>query len=154
MNKLLGIIFIILYWNCSGESASNKGEKDQAAKIVSVSAFGEVQNYTFKVGISSPDLGCDQYADWWEVVDLEGNLIYRRILLHSHVNEQPFVRSGGPVAIDENQTVIVRAHMNNSGYGMQAFQGNIKKGFQQIKLEEGFAADLETQAPLPSECAF
>ena len=57
--------------------------------------------------VASPDTGCDQYANWWEVITEDGALIYRRILGHSHVNEQPFIRSGVGVVIDENQVVIV-----------------------------------------------
>lgn len=124
------------------------------ASIVSVTTSGESQNYTFSVGISSPDTGCEQYANWWEVITEEGTLIYRRILGHSHVNEQPFIRSGGIVVISENQVVIIRAHMNNSGYGTTVFKGSVAEGFTEQTLDSNFATDLETQQPLPDNCAF
>ena len=57
------------------------------ASVTEISWTGEEHNYTFSVTLRSPDTGCEQYADWWEIIDLEGNLIYRRILGHSHVNE-------------------------------------------------------------------
>ncbi len=81
------------------------------AKVLSVKAQGKAQNYTFNVGISSPDTGCEQYANWWEVLNEEGKLLYRRILAHSHVKEQPFERSGGPVTVNDNEIVIIRAHV-------------------------------------------
>jgi hypothetical protein len=124
------------------------------ADVISVGVSGEEGVYRFSVGISSPDTGCDQYADWWEVVSQDGELIYRRILLHSHVNEQPFVRSGGPVSIAPDSVVIVRAHMNTGGYGGAAFQGSVRSGFGETDLDPEFATDLAKEPPLPDDCAF
>jgi hypothetical protein len=106
------------------------------------------------VGIESPDQGCEQYADWWEVVSEEGELVYRRILLHSHVDEQPFVRSGGPVEIEQGTTVWVRAHMQPGGYGGQAFRGSPEAGFAPAEPPPGLGQDLAEQPPLPDGCAF
>ena len=39
------------------------------------------------------DTGWEHYADAWRVVDTDGNELGIRILLHPHVNEQPFTRS-------------------------------------------------------------
>lgn len=124
------------------------------ADVVSVEVSGGSQAYTFSVGISSPDTGCDQYADWWEVISEEGALIYRRILAHSHVDEQPFVRSGGKISISDSQTVIIRAHMNKAGYGGQALKGSVKRGFTKVVLDKSFARQLEKQPPLPEGCDF
>lgn len=124
------------------------------ADVISVDVSGEESAYRFSVGISSPDTGCDQYADWWEVVSQEGELIYRRILLHSHVEEQPFVRSGGPVSIAVDSVVIVRAHMNTDGYGGAAFQGSVQSGFSETDLDPDFAAELAEEPPFPEDCAF
>lgn len=124
------------------------------AMVLSVDVKGEPGAYSFSVQISSPDEGCSQYADWWEVVSLEGDLIYRRVLLHSHVGEQPFTRSGGPIAIDPQTEVFVRAHMNTSGYSTQAMKGSLEKGFAQVELDPDFAQDLSEQPPLPEDCAF
>lgn len=124
------------------------------ANVLTVKATGKPNVYQFEVEISSPDTGCDQYADWWEVLSEDGQLLYRRVLLHSHVDEQPFTRSGGPVPIDENTVVIVRAHMNKSGYGGHALKGSVISGFKSFKVQAGFAAEVETQPPLPDGCAF
>jgi hypothetical protein len=129
-------------------------EDRQNADIVSVKGTGTPQNYTFHVEVSSPDKGCNQYANWWEVLSPNGELLYRRILGHSHVNEQPFIRSGGEVKINKDEIVIIRAHMNNFGYGGIAFKGSVENGFVQVSIDKKFALTVENQSPLPSGCAF
>lgn len=127
---------------------------EPVADLVSVAVTGEPGNYTFAVTISSADTGCEQYADWWEVVDAKtGELIYRRILAHSHVNEQPFTRSGGPVAIDAAQAVVIRAHMGGlqSHYGGQTLGGSVDSGLQPVV---DALPGLENIEPLPRGCAY
>lgn len=123
------------------------------ADVISVQVSGDPEAYRFAVGISSPDEGCELYADWWEVLAEDGRLLYRRILTHSHVDEQPFVRSGGPVEIGNDTVVWVRAHMHG-GYGGQAMKGTARSGFEAFDLEPGFAPGAEGVAPLPAGCAF
>jgi len=129
-------------------------QETPSADIISLDVSGDPDAYRFSVGVRSPDLGCEQFADWWEVIDEQGDLIYRRILLHSHAGEQPFVRSGGPVPIAPEDVVLVRAHMHPSGYGCVAFKGSIQTGFQEIELSPDFASELENSPPLPEGCAF
>jgi len=124
------------------------------ADVRTVSVSGEPNAYRFSVEIQSPDLGCEQYADWWEVLSVEGELLYRRILAHSHVNEQPFVRSGGPVPIAPDTVVWVRAHMHPGGYGGVAFKGSVEGGFQAADYAPDFALDAAETPPLPEGCAF
>jgi hypothetical protein len=123
-------------------------------EILSLNVTGEQGAYNYSVTIRSPDEGCSQYADWWEVISQEGELFYRRILLHSHADEQPFTRSGGPVPIDAETIVLVRAHMHPSGYGGLAMKGSVVGGFEPIELSEDFAADLVETPPLPEGCGF
>ena len=146
--------FLIFFlFSCSGSDTSELPQR-KFAEITKVTASGAENNYRFSVTISSPDTGCDQYADWWEVVSESGELIYRRILLHSHVNEQPFTRSGGSVQISEDQVVWVRAHMNNSGYGGQAMKGSVTDGFEIAEFPENIGSELEQEEPLPNGCNF
>ena len=122
-----------------------------------IMVIGSENNYNFSVTLESPDSGCGQYANWWEVVSEDGKtLIYRRILGHSHVDEQPFTRSGGGVEIDANREVIIRGHMHPTGYGQGviAMKGSVANGFSTYKLEEEFGIALENTAPQPSGCAF
>ncbi len=151
----LQILFVLLI-SCgsSNETSTIQPTNGEKAAIVSVSASGNENAYTFNVGISSPDKGCNQYANWWEVLSENGELIYRRILGHSHVNEQPFTRFGGSVTITKDQIVIIRAHMNTSSYGTKTFKGSVSSGFTAFETEQNFANGLATQDPLPSGCAF
>ena len=122
--------------------------------VQNVTSTGQENNYSLNVTLASPDTGCDQYADWWEIVTESGELIYRRILTHSHVNEQPFTRSGSNINITADQIVIIRGHVNNLGYGTTVFKGSINTGFETEILEEGFASSLSESEPLPTGCAF
>ncbi len=124
------------------------------ANVISVQVTGDPKSYQFSVGISSPDEGCDQYADWWEVLTGEGQLVYRRILAHSHVDEQPFVRSGGPIAIGPDTEVLIRAHMYPGGYGGRVMRGTVSGGFEAVEIDVEFAAGLERAPPQPTGCAF
>jgi hypothetical protein len=126
----------------------------QLADVQSVQVSGEPSAYQFAVELASPDTGCEQYADWWEVVGQDGELLYRRILLHSHVDEQPFTRSGGPVEIEADEVVYVRAHMNTVGYGGAVMRGTVQGGFEPVEVEAGFGSDLERVPPQPEDCAF
>ncbi len=137
-----------------GEEEMMTAEKEILANIISVNVTGSSNQYQFNVAISSPDTGCEQYADWWEVLDENGNLIYRRILLHSHVNDQPFTRSGGPVDVDPDTVVIIRAHMNQAGYGGSSMKGTAETEFTIVDLPPDFAPGIEEEPPLPTGCNF
>ena len=128
--------------------------KIQGAEVIAVQASGQPGSYQFNVTVKSPDTGCKQYADWWEVVSTDGKLLYRRVLLHSHVDEQPFTRSGGPVPIQPDTQVWVRAHMNTSGYGGAVLKGSVKDGFKPAMPDAEFATGLAKQEPLPDGCDF
>lgn len=128
--------------------------KPKFADVLSINVTGESGSYQFAVEVSSPDTGCEQYADWWEVLSEDGQLLYRRVLLHSHVSEQPFTRSGGPVKIKADTVVFVRAHMNTVGYGGLLMVGTAQGGFNPVDVETGFGSRLERVPPLPEDCAF
>ena len=140
--------------NIGMEKEEMQETTEGVAQVTDVSVSGEENQYTFSVTISSPDLGCRQYADWWEIIDLDGNLIYRRILAHSHVNEQPFTRSGASIDIDSETVIYIRAHMNTTSYGSKVFKGSISAGFIAAQLDSEFAEGLTEVNPLPDKCAF
>lgn len=134
--------------------APDSGSGAVRADVVEVSVTGSAGNYSFSVALRSDDLGCKQYADWWEVLSADGTLVYRRILTHSHVSEQPFTRSGGPVDVQPDEVVLVRGHMNTGGYDGGVMRGTAASGFVTVDVEDGFAADVESLNPQPSGCLF
>nr|PZN27556.1 MAG: hypothetical protein DIU78_04785 [Pseudomonadota bacterium] len=135
------------------------------ANVTAVSATGSSGSYTFSVSVESADIDCTQYADFWEVLDTTGTLVYRRILEHSHTDANgttdpdapgnTFTRSGGPVAVTEDREVIVRAHMSNAGYNGVAMRGSVATGFVAAPdIGSDFAADVEDDPPQPGTCQF
>ena len=136
------------------EEETSADDPSALADVIAVDVSGSEGSYTFAVTLSSPDTGCDRYANWWEVLDRDGNLIYRRILGHSRVDEQPFTRSGGPVDVAADQVVFVRAYMHPTGYGGIAFTGTAADGFQAAPELPSIDPGVESADPQPDGCAF
>ena len=124
------------------------------ADVIDVSISGVAGDYSLSVTVASPDIGCSPYVDWWEVISEEGELLTRRVLLHAHVDEQPFTRSMGGLKVQPGEQVMIRAHMNDAGYGSTVMRGTVADGFSQGELDGQFAGELETQRPLPGNCTF
>ncbi|MGF1662257.1 MAG: hypothetical protein ACFCVG_07255 [Kineosporiaceae bacterium] len=125
-----------------------------AADVVAVEVTGEPGDYAFTVTVRSPDTGCERYADFWEVVGTDGDLLYRRVLAHSHVDEQPFTRGGGPVPAAAGDRLVVRAHMSSGGYGGTVAVGTPAGGFSITEGDPDLAPGLATASPTPEGCAF
>jgi hypothetical protein len=91
------------------------GEADVVA--VDVQKSGD-NTYHFEVTVSHTDEGWEHYADGWDILDPDGNVLGTRTLYHPHVNEQPFTRSLSGVKIPgEVKQVTVRAHDSVHKYG-------------------------------------
>ncbi|MEM9068075.1 MAG: hypothetical protein AAGE52_06190 [Myxococcota bacterium] len=144
----------LLVLACATGGCATTAADAPVADVQAVGASGDSGAYSFSVTLRSDETGCDRYANWWEVLRPDGALIYRRILAHSHVNEQPFTRSGGPVAIEPGDEVIVRAHLHPQGYVGRVLRGSVADGFALWDAPTGFAREAERAAPQPSGCAF
>ena len=143
---------VLLFLACDAGAPPHTQETTSALADV---VAAEVSGDQLAVTVRSPETGCAQYADWWEVVTPEGALVYRRVLGHSHPDEQPFTRSGGPVVAAPDAVLIVRAHMHPGGYGGAALQGTLAGGFSApASVDASFAPGLAVQPPLPEGCAF
>jgi len=130
-------------------------EDTPLADVVGVAVTGTEEAYVFSVTVRSDETGCDRYADWWEIITPAGQLVYRRILQHSHPDEQPFTRaSETPVAVSSTADLYVRAHLSPGGYNGTVFGGTVANGFAEVSLDVGFAGDLASLAPQPEACLF
>jgi hypothetical protein len=93
----------------------NAGEADVLKVKVKKSSH---DTYTFNVTVLHKDSGWDHYANKWEVTTLDGKVLAERILLHPHVNEQPFTRSLSGVKIPQGiESVKICAHDLVHEYG-------------------------------------
>jgi len=151
--------------SASVDDSGTTAARGSYANVTAVQVTGSPSAYRFAVSIESADLDCTQYANWWEVLSEDGALLYRRILEHSHTDENgtsdpeapgnTFTRDGGPIAVESETSVLVRAHMSNAGYSGRAMQGSPNGGFAEVSnLSRDFAADVESAAPQPAGCAF
>lgn len=96
-------------------TVSLAGEAD-VLKVEVVAASGGA--FSFHVTVAHEDSGWDHYADKWQVIGPGGAVLGERVLLHPHVNEQPFTRSLSGVLIPEGiNSVTLRAGDNVHDFG-------------------------------------
>jgi hypothetical protein len=113
MRLLVLMLTVALIGACS---TSDPGEG--CADVVGVELEVEPDGrFTIAVSVRSADTGWDKYADVWEVVGPDGEVLATRTLAHPHVDEQPFTRSLSGVAIPESAPfVTVRARDSIEGF--------------------------------------
>ena len=81
----------------------------------------------FHVTVRHADEGWEHYADRWEVLTLDGEVLGTRELAHPHDNEQPFTRSLRGVRVPEGvDEVILRARDSRHGYGGETMSVSLK----------------------------
>ncbi len=97
------------------------------ATIEAVEARASGKAWSFSVTLRHGDTGWDDYADGWRVVTEDGTELGLRVLYHPHVEEQPFTRSLGGVAIPDGvETVYIEARTNADGWGAARFPVSLK----------------------------
>ena len=74
-----------------------------------------------------------QYADWWQVENLSGNILGKRILTHGH-GTNPFTRSATIEVPPDIESVIIRGHDMLHGFGGQILQLNMLTGEKSIRV--------------------
>ncbi|OGL14146.1 MAG: hypothetical protein A3F92_00750 [Candidatus Rokubacteria bacterium RIFCSPLOWO2_12_FULL_71_22] len=88
------------------------------ADVVAVQATRERDDvWTFSVTVRHDDRDPDHWADWWRVRTADGRELGRRVLLHSHVDEQPFTRDARIRVPRDVRIVFVEAHDRVHGLG-------------------------------------
>jgi len=109
---LIGALMIGAALPLSGELSAGEVE------ILEVSADQTGSgSWRFSVTLRHADEGWDHYADLWQVLTPDGNLLGERVLAHPHVDEQPFTRSLGNVEIPEGMSQVrIRARDSVHGF--------------------------------------
>ena len=109
------LVFSVLFANLMFISIANADE----VSILNVESHCRDNICSFDVTLEHDDSGWDHYADLWQILSDDGTVLGKRVLLHPHVNEQPFTRSLNGVNIPNGiNTVWIEAH--DSVHGMSA----------------------------------
>ena len=109
MTRILLVLALLL-----APAPSFAGKAD-VIKVEVVQERGE--QWTFVVTVRHDDKDPDHWADWWIVRTPKGQELGRRVLLHSHVDEQPFTRDERIRIPREITVVVVEAHDKVHAYG-------------------------------------
>ena len=89
----------------------------ESPQILDVTVTKTGMTWRMDVTIAHDDTGWDHYADGWEVLDVSGNRLGYRELMHPHVEEQPFTRSLSSLVVpDGTREVFVRTHCSVEGW--------------------------------------
>lgn len=105
---LLVALLLWPVWLWAGQPVVERAQADLAG----------TGTYRFSVTIRHADEGWDHYANGYEILDLQGNVLGTRVLAHPHEHEQPFTRSVSGVKIPASvDQVQIRAQDSLHGYG-------------------------------------
>ena len=114
MNRLLVVVFLVTSY-----LPAFAGEADILDVAVSCNSESICR---FDVTVKHDDEGWEHYANRWEVLSPDGEILATRVLAHPHVNEQPFTRSLTNVKIPSDLVeVVFRAHDLIHEYGGKEF---------------------------------
>jgi len=95
--------------------------------------FRQNTDSSWSVGVTlkHTDTGWDHYADRWQVEDEQGNSLGYRLLMHPHVNQQPFTRRLVGLSLPkEITTVYIRAHDKVHGWTKTRLKVDLKAAKQ------------------------
>jgi len=107
------LILALGCWLCAGVASAGQAHVLKAE--IERQADGL---FVISATLRHEDTGWGHYADRWEVIGPQGQLLGKRVLWHPHVEEQPFSRSLSGIRIQSTDTwVKIRAHDSMHGYG-------------------------------------
>lgn len=115
MKKAFSIAAMIAFAGAAATFADARADEAEVL-AVNVTKIGDGV-YRFDVTVSHADAGWSHYADRWQVLSEDGDVLGERVLLHPHDNEQPFTRAEAVKVPPGTARVRVRAHDNVHGFG-------------------------------------
>lgn len=108
-----------------GAGPAGAGEADVLDVAVSRDEAGA---YRFEVTVRHDDAGWEHFANRWEIVAPDGEVLATRALRHPHDTEQPFTRSlSGVMLPDDIDHVVVRAHDSRHQLGGQEVRVDLER---------------------------
>ncbi|HEY5657039.1 MAG TPA: hypothetical protein VIY27_04550 [Myxococcota bacterium] len=108
--------------------AAAQGARAGKADVLSVKAECKESKCRFLATVRHADEGWSHYANRWEVLDMDGNVLTTRVLTHPHVEQQPFTRAKDWTEIPPEITrVRVRAHDSVHGYGGEEVEVGLER---------------------------
>jgi hypothetical protein len=119
-NALAACLFVLTVFNTA--------EADNVRILAADFHNSGGDNWSVKVTLKHGDTGWNHYADNWRVVDDEGNILGDRVLLHPHIDEQPFTRGLGNMKVPEGTaTVYIQAHDKVHGWTPSRLKVDLSK---------------------------
>jgi hypothetical protein len=123
------------------------GEADVIAVTAHCTTIGTCD---FDATVLHADVGFGHYADRFEVLAPDGEVLGVRVLEHPHVHEQPFVRRLVGVEIPEGvREVTVRARDSQHGYGGREMRVKLEIPPLKPSSPDGAAAEAAPVSPAP-----
>ena len=112
MKKKLIYLLCLIYLPVAGILHASE------ADVIDVEIIPEGDDrYTFNVTVQHEDTGWDHYADRWEILNLQEEIIAIRPLRHPHLKQQSFTRGLPFVPINQDTNEVkVRAHCSVDGF--------------------------------------
>ena len=108
------LAMVMLLFSQALSVTAQAGEADVVAAELQRSG----NSWTISATVAHPDEGWDHYANAFEVLTPDGDVLATRVLYHPHVEEQPFTRSLRGVVIPADVSeIIVRAVDSVHGTG-------------------------------------
>ncbi len=113
----LAVLAVLLAAAWAGTAAAGK-----ASVVKATAAASGNGTYSFTASVAHADTGWKHYADKFVILTPDGKVLGTRVLVHPHVDEQPFTRGLGNVKIPDGITsVVVRAWDNVHKAGDKTF---------------------------------
>jgi len=106
---------MLLFCSTIISSTSVYGNEVEVVDVKVTVAGGN--QYRFEVTLEHEDENWEHFANRWEILDADGNILATRVLHHPHVYEQPFTRSLTTKIPDNLKKVTIRGHDSVHAYG-------------------------------------
>ncbi len=112
--------FFNAVWGLSFLAMASTGLANEVEIVDVVVKKTSENTFLFKVTLKHDDKGWDHYANEWQILSPDGEVLGTRVLAHPHVQEQPFTRNLEYVYVPPTITeVTIRAQDSVHGWSKE-----------------------------------